>query len=406
MSEERLYLRGRIWWAWGYWSNGERWHVSTRCRDKTAAARFATRVDRERSSVDRAEVAALSVEQALRDVIAAKERERKSPLTVKNYRRCGGHLVRLLGFDAKGQPRDVHTLTLAALEHYIDRRTAEGGHGPKTMRSTIAIELGILGSALRYAKRHERYRGDVAAIWPKAALAGAHVPHERYLTREEYERLHAALDFNERPDYLVAYVFTGARRSEAWRITQGDVDLVAGTLRIRGTKTKRADRVVPIAAELRPVLERRLRDGREHDEPLFPRWEEHSVLQRACKRAKIPMVSANDLRRTFCSWLAQQGVPLLVTVRLMGHSSVQMVTRVYAHFGADDLRAAIDRLPTVTPPVTPDAAQGSEHAERADGKARKIRVSPRKTTERTLRSDFFQKSGTGTKRPQNKGKKR
>jgi integrase len=406
VSEERLYLRGRIWWAWGYWSNGERWHVSTRCRDKTAAARFATRVDRERSSVDRAEVAELSVEQALRDVIAAKERERKSPLTVKNYRRCGGHLVRLLGTGPSGAPRDIHTLTLAALESYIDRRTAEGGHGPKTMRSTIAIELGILGSALRYAKRHGRYRGDVESIWPKEALSGAHVPHERYLTREEYEKLHGALAFNDRPDYLVAYVFCGARRSEVWRITPGDVDLVAGTLRIRGTKTKRSDRVVPIAADLRPVLERRLAET-PAGSPLFPRWEEHSVLQRACKRAGIPMVSANDLRRTFCSWLAQQGVPLLVTVRLMGHSSVQMVTRVYAQFGADDLRAAIDRLPTiVTPPVTPEAAQGSAGAERADGKPRVSRTSSRKTTERTLRSDFFQKSGTGRKRRQNKGKKR
>jgi integrase len=330
----RLYKRGRIWWAWGYYANGERWVESTQCRDERAATRLAERWERERAAVDRAEVEALPLEQALEDVIAAKRREGKHSYTVADYERAGGHLCRVLG-----SATDVHAFTLASLEGYIDRRTSE-----QAMRSTIATELAKLRSALRYAKRHGRYRGEVAAIWPADALRNAHVPHDRYLTREEYAKLHAALAFNGRPDYLAAYVFTGARRSEVWTIRPEDVDLDRGTMVINGTKTRSARRVVPIASELRPVIERRLRETAPKA-PLFPRWEENSVLKRAALRAGIPHVCANDLRRTFCSWLAQAGVPLLVTVKLMGHRSAEMVTTVYARFGSDDLAAAIDRLP-------------------------------------------------------------
>ena len=327
----RLYQRGRVWWAWGYYADGERWAESCRTRDRAAAVRIAERLERERAAVDRAETAALGVERALRDVITAREREGRTAGTIATYRVKAGHACRIFGADC-----DVHTLTLASLEAYIDTRASEGA-----MRSTIDIELRVLRSALIYAARHGRYRGAVRAIWPTAALSKAHIPHDRYLTRDEYARLAAALP-KDRADYLAGYVYTGARRSELWRIEARDVDIARNTIRIRGTKTASADRVVPIAAELLPLVRRLLRecDGG----PLWPEYEEWDVMRRACERIGIESVSATDLRRTFASWLAQAGVPLLVTARLMGHRSTRMVERVYAHFGADDLQAAIRAL--------------------------------------------------------------
>ena len=55
-------------------------------------------------------------------------------------------------------------------------------------------------------------------------------------------------------------------------------------------------------------------------------------LARACRAAKIPRVSPNDLRRTFASLLVQDGVPLDVVAKLLGHSSAAMVYRVYGRF--------------------------------------------------------------------------
>ncbi|MGH7179913.1 MAG: tyrosine-type recombinase/integrase, partial [Tepidisphaeraceae bacterium] len=54
----------------------------------------------------------------------------------------------------------------------------------------------------------------------------------------------------------------------------------------------------------------------------------------------------NDLRRTFASWLVQQGVPLLTVATLMGHSSTRMVERVYGRLSKQNLDSAIALLPS------------------------------------------------------------
>jgi integrase len=59
----------------------------------------------------------------------------------------------------------------------------------------------------------------------------------------------------------------------------------------------------------------------------------------------IPFVSPNDLRRTFASWLVQNGVPLLTVATLLGHSSTRMVEKVYGRLSAKNMDDAIAALP-------------------------------------------------------------
>ena len=48
-------------------------------------------------------------------------------------------------------------------------------------------------------------------------------------------------------------------------------------------------------------------------------------LAKACLRAKIPIATPNDLRRTFASWLKQAGNDSLVVAKLLGHSTTRIV---------------------------------------------------------------------------------
>jgi integrase len=344
----RLYQRegSPFWWTWGTYADGSRWQKSTKVRHthkreaderkhRQLAERRAFEIEAKLEGALRAPVGArlgTTVTAVFDSVIEARRREGKAQGTLDVYARAASHFCEVLGPDT-----DVHRVTLADCERYIDVRTSQGAK-----RSTIAQEFSKFGAALNYAHRHGRYTGNIKAIWPSAALRNAYKARERYLTREEYARLHAEIETYGRGDWLAGYVFTGARLRELPRIKAADINLERGTLRIRGTKTTGADRTIPIAATLRPVVERRLELCGEG--PLWPEWTLGKPLVKACARIGIPRVSCNDLRRTFCSWLCQAGVHEVAVVRLMGHGSSRMVRAVYARFGADDLAAAVAKL--------------------------------------------------------------
>ena len=54
-------------------------------------------------------------------------------------------------------------------------------------------------------------------------------------------------------------------------------------------------------------------------------------------------VRIHDLRHTFASQAAMQGIPLPVVARLLGHTQVQMTLR-YAHVSDRDVEAAAERI--------------------------------------------------------------
>jgi integrase len=62
----------------------------------------------------------------------------------------------------------------------------------------------------------------------------------------------------------------------------------------------------------------------------------NSAFKNALARADIREFRFHDLRHTFASWLAMEGVPLSTIGRLLGHKTPQMTMR-YAHLAPDYL---------------------------------------------------------------------
>lgn len=67
------------------------------------------------------------------------------------------------------------------------------------------------------------------------------------------------------------------------------------------------------------------------------------------------------LRHTYCTNLAEAGVPLRTAMALMGHSDIKMTARIYTHVTDKMLGDAIKLV---------DAADGSGAGERKAGKYR------------------------------------
>src|SRR5690606_9130767 len=114
-------------------------------------------------------------------------------------------------------------------------------------------------------------------------------------------------------------------------------------------------RLVPIHPSLMPMLRAAIK-GRSPDEPLVQPWPNvrrdlHAAVARinldvrTRKIGKLPKVSPNDLRRTFASWLKQEGVDSMTVAHLMGHSSTRMVELVYGRLSDETYQDAVAAMP-------------------------------------------------------------
>lgn len=245
------------------------------------------------------------------------------------------NLVRFFG------ARSIASLNKRELAQYVMHRSTDA-----VKVQTIKKELALLRMILRDTN-HPALFEETSVRRYMLSMQAKDTRKGRPLNFDEYQALRGVLD-SERAAFLDLAVYAGPRRSEFGRIRVGDVDAKAGTLRIRGTKTRDADRVIPAHAL---VLELAL--GRKPTEPLVTPWHNaHRDLAKACELASIPKRSVVDLRHTFGSWLKRQGVESFAIAKLMGHRTSQMVEKHYAHLDPETLRASVDKLPTSRPPPT------------------------------------------------------
>ena len=176
----------------------------------------------------------------------------------------------------------------------------------------------------------------------------------RFLSGEELERLHRALDacVRERParaaqaDIVRLLLVTGCRHGEIrnlrWDEVHGD------TLRLHDSKT--GPRTVFLNAEARRILARQERNASRYVfpsplDPARPRSCTLSVWSLARRRAGLEDVRLHDCRHTFASQAVLRGVPIPVVARLLGHRNASMTMR-YAHVRDPDVEAAAERVGT------------------------------------------------------------
>ena len=173
----------------------------------------------------------------------------------------------------------------------------------------------------------------------------------RFLSREEIGRLHEVLDRYEakRPsskvqaDIIRLLLLTGCRTGEMLKLRWREVD--GDTLQLEDSKT--GPRHVLLSPEARAIIERQPRSGspRVFPSPMNSARTRFglSLWKKVRKLAGIEDVRLHDLRHTFASQAAMQGIPLPVVARLLGHAQVQMTLR-YAHVSDRDVEAAAERI--------------------------------------------------------------
>lgn len=369
-----LRKRGGVFYAEWYCLKGRRHRKSTRTRNRKAAE-SKLREWELADSVQRPDP--FTVADAL--TLAGEEQVRKGNVSVDDALRRADHIARILG-----ERTDLHDVNLATLgKKYLDARRLE--YIPQKKKhpedSTILKELRVLTQGMSEGKGDDLFFGEPETVIPKA-LEDCGNERDRWLTLDEFAALlEQATPY--RRDWLIMYVLTGVDVGELHKVRKReDVNFKRGefgALHICavdewGRKTKYRKRWVPLTAETREIVERKL----ETPGPMLfsPVWRSSQVREcmlRWCPKAGIEHVIIKDLRRTFCSWMCQAGVPELHVIRLMGHGSSEMVRRVYAQLDDSSFEHAIAALPSVTDmgqaEVIPIGIHRENHHRQKDEKA-------------------------------------
>jgi integrase len=269
----------------------------------------------------------------------------KAAATAKFYRSKLGHIVRLFGAESS-----LHVLRPKGFDDYAKQRLVEGARS-----TTILKEIRAAQTMARFAKRRGAFHGNPELFRPEG-LEDDYEPGERYLLPEELPVLLTTLS-PKRAAHVALSVAIGPRYSEAFKVTLADVNLKTWTVRVSGTKTKKAKDWIPIAEPFKGLLTAALPFL-----PLEPWGNMTRDLERACLRAEIPKVTSNDLRRTHGSWLVEAGVSDSLVSRVLRHVDERMVRRVYGRARPEKLGAAIAAQiqSTKTLQLEPKRAEGDQ----------------------------------------------
>ena len=100
----------------------------------------------------------------------------------------------------------------------------------------------------------------------------------------------------------------------------------------------------PVPAEVMSEVSKYIHNLDVGQEKIFDTKFNHRIWRKICKKAGLADLKFHDLRKTFCSLLAQNGVSTAVTQRLLEHSSPNLTNKVYTNVDPV-LRSAVEQLP-------------------------------------------------------------
>jgi integrase/recombinase XerC len=275
-----------------------------------------------------------------------------SPHTIKSYREDLSALAEYLA-DEDGKPPAPGSITTVELRGFVSA-LHEAGYA----KSSIARRLASVRSFLRFGQREGWSKAN-----PAKALRNPRKSHKlpHYLSNDDVGKLlaapqgEAAMALRDRAILETLYS-AGLRVSELVGLTDGDLDLAAGILRVRGKGKK--ERLSPIGSYAAKALKRWLavrqlspREKQGREAPVFTnkfgtRLTTRSVARMLEKYLQLTgldqRTSPHTLRHSFATHLLDRGADIRSVQELLGHKSL-VTTQIYTHVSTANLKAAYEK---------------------------------------------------------------
>jgi integrase len=285
--------------------------VATRADAQYLEARLRQRVNDTRAG----RVPTYSLEEAFLRWLNGEAKQLKSRESIES-------VVRRVFGKVKG--RSLHEIVDVA--QHVESEGLKQGLLPATINRRLAALRRVAKLAYR---KWGWLENDLGA---KIQLLGGERKRSRYLTKAEAKRLMTAAEQPMR-DAIKWFLLTGLRRGEFLNVTPE-------SFRDRRLLVEISKSGKPRAIPLPPELDPRK----------FPYGLNSTYLERAFRQARsragLQGLWLHDLRRTYGTWLLQNGASLAAIRDLLGHSDITMTSR-YLGTTATDLKAAVSVLPKI-----------------------------------------------------------
>lgn len=266
----------------------------------------------------------LSLEDAYNRYIDTR-RSSLAPSTIKYYHKCMRTSFQGL------MDKDINKITDSDVQLEINRLVRV--NEPKTIKNKYGLFMSVMK---KYA-----HRPPQEVFLPKRKKNEVYIP-----TKQEIETLLESVKGTKYEVPIMLGAFCGLRRGEVAALTWKDVDMKNRKIKInkaigdseqgyivKSPKSYAGYREVDIPDRLYSVL----CDRQSNDMPLIE-ISIHALTKRfprVLERANLPKFRFHDLRHYFASVLLALGIPDLYVIKIIGHSTTDMLKRNYQHIMKD-----------------------------------------------------------------------
>lgn len=228
--------------------------------------------------------------------------------------------------------------------------------GDKPLRGLKTDDIQKCLNSIKYPRQKEVSKNTINEALNQAAAEGliknnpcsavkfTKKPSEpsEALTAAEQIKLLDSLTGTELYNIVMCYLWTGCRRNELLDLKAEDINFDNNTIHIRGTKSKRSDRYIPIFIPIRALL----LDISPGTGKLFsiPQDRLNRAFRKACDQIGLYKTVIHTLRHTFATNAFERGVDIKTVQSWLGHSKYQTTADIYTHLSGSHVNEQIMKM--------------------------------------------------------------
>jgi len=223
-------------------------------------------------------------------------------------------------------------------QNIIDQFILQRGH--EVQRATLNKDIRNLKAFVNWCRENRYLNGELEI----KELKLEEKPVKSLNDTQVKNLLKAAEKYPSMRMRILLALGTGLRRGDIESLRISDIDFEKNCITTSSKKTRKSMGARPVPAVIILELKKYINSSNSDQQKLFNDNFNYKRWKKICKKAGLHDLKFHDLRKTFGSILAQNGVSTAVAQRLLEHSSPYLTNKIYTNVDPV-LRQSVERLP-------------------------------------------------------------